>query len=234
MPTNKDSHWRFHGVRTRLSTSSLGVAHITPLLPIAELEARKIQSLLERLALMGTTNVFTSAISRSQQSFFETLGFEPYDDLELLSHDLSSPIFKLKERLDRGRRSDWQRILDADNAAFSGFWKLDQSGLLEALNATLRTRVRLHQSSDLHGFAITGRTGRSAFLQRLAVKPVHQGIGVGRCLVADALNWAKRRSVREVLVNTQSNNHAALNLYQSMGFTVKNDGLVVLQWSPVT
>ena len=114
MPTNKDSHWRFHGVRTRLSTSSLGVAHITPLLPIAELEARKIQSLLERLALMGTTNVFTSAISRSQQSFFETLGFEPYDDLELLSHDLSSPIFKPKERLDRGRRSDWQRILDAD------------------------------------------------------------------------------------------------------------------------
>ena len=78
---NKATHWLFHGIRARLSDSSLGVAHITPLVPIAQLDAKKIQSLLERLALMGTTNVFTSAISRSQQSFFETLGFEPYDDL---------------------------------------------------------------------------------------------------------------------------------------------------------
>ena len=231
---NKATHWLFHGVRARLSDSSLGVTHITPLVPIAQLDAKKMRSLLDRLALSGTTNVFTSAISRSQQSFFEKLGFEPYDYLELLSHDLSSPICKPKQRLGRGRRSDWQRILSVDNAAFSGFWKLDRGGLLEALNATSRTRVRLHQSSDLHGFAITGRTGRSAFLQRLAVKPTHQGIGVGQCLVADALNWAKRRSVREVLVNTQSNNHAALKLYQSMGFAVKSDGLVVLQWSPGT
>tara|TARA_B100000427_G_scaffold210430_1_gene175418 strand:- start:332 stop:556 length:225 start_codon:yes stop_codon:yes gene_type:complete len=70
-----------------------------------------------------------------------------------------------------------------------------------------------------------------AFLQRLAVDPGHQRLGVGRSLVADALQWSRKRFVRELLVNTQINNFAALSLYESMGFIKKRDGLAVLRWN---
>ena len=85
--------------------------------------------------------------------------------------------------------------------------------------------------NEISSFAITGRSGRTGFLQRLAVDPRYQRTGIGRSLVADALQWSKRWFVNELLVNTQIGNTGAQKLYESMGFSKKSDGLAVLKWN---
>ena len=64
--------------------------------------------------------------------------------------------------------------------------------------------------------AITGRSGRTGFSQRLA-DPRYQRTGMGRSLVADALQWSKRWLVNELLVNTQIGNTGAQKLSNPWG-----------------
>ena len=53
--------------------------------------------------------------------------------------------------------------------------------------------------------------------------------GIGRALVLDGLLWARRRGAASLLVNTQETNAAAVELYESMGFTREAYGLAVLE-----
>ena len=55
-----------------------------------------------------------------------------------------------------------------------------------------------------------------------------QGRGLGRELVADSLDWLRRRGVTEAVVNTQVQNERALQLYLRMGFRLQPSGLEVL------
>ncbi len=86
--------------------------------------------------------------------------------------------------------------------------------------ATPRHRARLAGDADAHlaAYAITGRDAGQGFLQRLAVDPAHQRRGLGRALVLDSLQWLGRWRVRRVLVNTPTDNEAALSLYEQVGF----------------
>ena len=86
--------------------------------------------------------------------------------------------------------------------------------------ATPRHRARLAGDGDAHlaAYAITGRDASQGFLQRLAVDPAYQRRGLGRALVLDSLQWLGRWRVRRVLVNTPTDNEAALALYEQVGF----------------
>jgi len=75
------------------------------------------------------------------------------------------------------------------------------------------------------------RRQRTAYLQRLAVHPDHQGRGIGTSLIADGLWWATRRGATELLVNTQERNGGALRLYEHLGFRRATAGLDVLRWA---
>jgi hypothetical protein len=46
--------------------------------------------------------------------------------------------------------------------------------------------------------------------------------------VVDALRWVRRRGSTSVLVNTQLDNLAAMDLYLSLGFTAQPEQLCVL------
>ena len=74
-----------------------------------------------------------------------------------------------------------------------------------------------------------GRSGPTAYLQRLAVAREHQGAGLGTALVLDGLAWSRRRGVGHVLVNTQEDNTTALGLYERLGFEREEHGLAVLR-----
>ena len=80
----------------------------------------------------------------------------------------------------------------------------------------------------MSGYAVTGRAGRTGYLQRVAVHPAARHRGVGRTLVVDALRWLHRRGSAGALVNTQLDNMAALGLYESCGFRRLPVGLCVL------
>ena len=231
MSLEHPQQWSTNGLRVRTSGVSNSTAHITPLFPAQKLIKTHVLRSLETLQAAGITEVFTSALRSKEKQFFMNLGFKLHEELFLLAHNLDTPINFPTRPTRRVRRSDWDTILRLDNAAFSSFWQFDTSALAEALAATPRTRMRIDAPDIPLGFAITGRSGRMGFLQRLAVHPDYQRMGVGRSLVADALQWSHKRFVKELLVNTQTNNLGALSLYESMGFIQKRDGLAVLRWN---
>lgn len=119
-------------------------------------------------------------------------------------------------------------MLAVDHAAFDAFWRFDAPGLVDARTATPAARVRVIDDGRVVAYAITGRSGQTGYLQRLAVHPDTAGRGLGTALVHDALAWCRRRGATSVLVNTQQANERALDLYVRLGFVLQPTGLAVL------
>ena len=117
-----------------------------------------------------------------------------------------------------------------DHAAFPPFWRFERTAIDDALRATPTSRVRVavDAGDEPVGYAIAGRAGRRGYLQRLAVSPNEQGHGYGRDLVVDALSWMAARGAHDAVVNTQTDNQRALDLYVRLGFRRQPEGLAVL------
>lgn len=123
-------------------------------------------------------------------------------------------------------------ILDLDDVAFGHEWRLDAESLADALAATSAARVWVSRRDDtLEGFVVAGLTGRTGYVQRLAVHPSVRRSGVASRLVARALQWTHRRGAKETLVNTEVTNVAALGLYDRLGFEALDHRLKVMERS---
>jgi ribosomal protein S18 acetylase RimI-like enzyme len=194
-----------------------------------------IDRCLDDLARRGYRSVLTSALTYAEQQPFLETGFVVHERLHLLRHSFQAlprhqPALTDGLRLRRAWRRDRDGALAVDGAAFSPFWRFDQQGLEDARRATPNSRFRVvDRHGEVVGYAVTGRAGAIGYLQRLAVTPEHQRRGIGRALVLDGLLWARRRGAASLLVNTQETNAAAVELYESMGFTREAYGLAVLE-----
>ncbi len=209
------------------------VAYLNPVagapLPSTEFVRRCVRSLTSQ----GYARVVTGALSMAEQATFRAAGFEVTEHLHLLSHDLRDiPVVDGgDDGLRRSGRQDRPSVLALDQLAFDPFWRLDGTGLDEAIAATPHTRFRVATTGGgdtVLGYAITGRAGRRGYLQRLAVHPDMQRQGLGTVLVADALRWLRRWRVERAMVNTQLANEGALALYERVGFRREPSGLSVL------
>jgi ribosomal protein S18 acetylase RimI-like enzyme len=208
-------------------------AHLTPgrSRPTPAAIARALDELAD--ARYGVA--LTAALPSAEQGPFLAAGFEVHERLHLLVRHLDDlpRLEHAPAELRRGHHADRPRILAVDAAAFPAFWRLDGPGLTDALAATPSARLRVGVGSEpdraIVGYAVTGRAGPRGYLQRLAVDPPSQGAGVGATLVVDGLRWLRRWGAKEVMVNTQEGNGAAVRLYERLGFRLQADGLAVLR-----
>ena len=227
--------WGWERARTGPWRGDGRIAYLAPLPPAGGPSADFLRRCLDTLAARGFTRVLTSALAPAEQAGFRALGFEEYERLHLLSHDLAEvprPSGEAAELLRRGRSGDWPAVLAVDAAAFSPFWRLDAAGLGEAIDATPSTRFRLAAQGRGGGgvlaYSVTGLSSAQGYLQRLAVHPNHRRMGLGRALGLDGLRWLRRKGVTEAVVNTQLGNEPALALYLSLGFRMERLQLSVL------
>jgi GNAT superfamily N-acetyltransferase len=189
-----------------------------------------LERCFQRLAGQGFTSVVTPALAPAEQRPFLLAGFDVHERLHLLAHDFVDAPPRVRAATRRARRHDRAAVLAVDGMAFSAFWRLDNAGLKDALEAVPSTRFRVTPAvGDVTGYAVAGRAGRQGYLQRLAVHPHSQREGQGLALVADALHWMRRRGVERAVVNTQLGNEAALSLYARAGFHMQPAGLAVLR-----
>ena len=189
----------------------------------------------------GYQRLRTSALSHVESEPFLRAGFQPCQQLALLSRPIQARPSKDSISpgngsiaIRRARRRDRPSVLAVDHAAFEPFWQLDQAGLRDALRATPFRHFRIaHQDADTGptGYAISGRSGPSGYLQRLAISPSRQGQGAGAALVMDGLKWMARWGATHVWVNTPQHNTGALRLYERLGFEQVPSGLQVLELS---
>jgi GNAT superfamily N-acetyltransferase len=188
----------------------------------------EIDELTAALHRDGVRRVLTPALAARDCAPFVAAGFAVHERLHLLRRNLNPPLpADQGERTRRARRSDFGDVLDVDHAAFEPFWQLGRDGIEEAVAATPQSRFRV-VGRPVRGYAICGSAARRGYIQRLAVHPDHQGSGLARRLLLDALGWLDRRKAASVLVNTQIGNDRAIALYEGMGFTLQPDGLSVL------
>ncbi|MFN8105650.1 MAG: GNAT family N-acetyltransferase [Acidimicrobiia bacterium] len=197
----------------------------------------------------GFRMVVTPALSPAEVGPYVQAGFHEREQLHVLVCDISglpqrhrpvSPPAGIEYR--RERVADLPATLAVDHAAFDDFWSFDSDALAEACNATPQSRFRVAAAgsntvlgdrgfapTDVVGYCITGRSRYQGFLQRLAVTPAAQGLGIGREFVWDAMRWLARRRARSCVVNTQESNVRARVLYESCGFSIAPAGLYVLE-----
>jgi ribosomal protein S18 acetylase RimI-like enzyme len=191
-----------------------------------------VRDCVARVRAAGYRELVTGPLTATAAAPFLDAGFTLREQLHLLVHSLGATLPPDRTaRLRRARRGDWTAVVELDTRAFPPAWRLGSSGLRDALRATPASRFRVGQREDDPipvAYAVTGRSGRQGYLQRLAVHPAVRGRGLGRALVADALGWFRRGGGHRCLVNTQVENHEAVALYEACGFRRLPSGLAVL------
>lgn len=196
-----------------------------------------VESWLATLADWGYERVRTNAVPPAVAGPLADAGFSVAQELALLRRDHDTPPRfdiprDVRPSSPRRLSSHLADVLDLDSICFGEEWSLDDDGLDDALNATTASKVWLARNDDvLEGFAVAGLTGRTGYLQRLAVHPSVRRSGVGSRLVARSLQWTHRRGARRTLVNTDVGNQAALALYDRFGFERLPAGLRVMERS---
>jgi GNAT superfamily N-acetyltransferase len=74
----------------------------------------------------------------------------------------------------------------------------------------------------LHGFAWIQTRERLGIIEPLGVRETLRGQGYGRFLLESALWELQRRGAQQAQIGTWADNHAALNLYQRLGFEYRD------------
>lgn len=224
--------WGRERARTGPWRGSPEVALLTPLpgAPVPTLAF--VRRCVDTLSARGFSAVVTGALAPAEQRAFLAAGFAETERLHLLSHSLTGlpRVHCQAARLRRARSGERDAVLRVDAASFPSFWQLDDAGLTDALTATPHSRfaVAVDGTGRVVGYAISGRSGRNGYLQRLAVDPSEQGRGLGRALVIDGLRWLSRWRAEQCVVNTQWGNEVALGLYERVGFRRLPEALAVL------
>ena len=59
----------------------------------------------------------------------------------------------------------------------------------------------------------------SMMVEELFVRPTHRGLGLGKRLLAEAVEYGRTHGCAEISVSTALDNHAAQALYRSQGLT---------------
>jgi len=238
-----------HGAVLRI-TPWHGGPHAVQVVPVAGPgpTTDEVVDVVSDLGRRGISTVVTAALAAIDQAAFRSAGFDDHEHLLLLHRPLTGgdravPDPRRDGRLRRStsgtapvRPGDRETVLALDRQAFthaSPTWQVDHEAMVDAAGATDDHRWRLVRRSPATtgpaGHALTGRTGTTGFLQRLAVHPAAQRRGVGSRLVVDALRWLVRSGARDAFVNTQPGNAAARSLYERHGFSIRPDGLDVLR-----
>lgn len=181
------------------------------------------------LALPRVSGVLSPPLLPAARPPWEQAGFHPHARLLLMRRDLSG-VPAAEHLVVPGDLRDLDEALRVDQAAFDPFWRFDRTALLEAVQATACRAVHLvrRPGGGLAGFAITGRNGPLAYLQRVAVNPAWQGRGIGRSLVRTAAAWAAAQGASALLLNTPDGTASAAALYAGEGFETVTRDLAVL------
>lgn len=112
---------------------------------------------------------------------------------------------------------DVDPLLQLDGAAFEPLWRFGRQRLIELL---MLCRVHVAElDGELIGYsALALSNPAEAHLARLAVHPVAQRKGIGRALLEHAIQVARDLGSHSLLLNTQTTNARAEQLYRSVGF----------------
>ncbi|HTO01671.1 MAG TPA: GNAT family N-acetyltransferase [Microthrixaceae bacterium] len=96
-------------------------------------------------------------------------------------------------------------------------------GFLELAISEERLWIAEVDDNEQAGYAVAVFVDESPHLQVVAVHPSHQGRGIGRALVNEVAEWARRRAADRLTITTFRDVSWNRPLYERLGFEVIDD-----------
>ena len=193
-----------------------------------------IEAAIEHARRRGARSIRTSALFPASAEIMEAAGFRQIDQLALLrlalDHERVAHLGAARHRVRTMHPWMHGRAAAVDQAAFGLMWGNDAAGIRDVRRATPVHHARLIKTGrNLAGFALSGAAADSGYLQRIAVAPDQRRRGIASDLVVDAVRWMYGQGRSRCLVNTGQGNHAALALYERLGFDRMADVLTIAE-----
>ncbi len=113
-------------------------------------------------------------------------------------------------------RSDLADIRRIEETSFSRPWKSETFD--EVLGTPGMEVLVAVAGAEVAGYAVLIVREREAELANLAVSGPHRGEGIGRALMARAIELCGERGARRMLLAVRESNRAAIRLYRRYGF----------------
>lgn len=135
-------------------------------------------------------------------------------------HPVEHPYIKDYDSISENHPLDWQKQFDLTN------W-----GLLFAYHKTERIGAALIAYRTPGVDMLEDRTGQ-AVLWDIRVAETWRGKGIGKALFEAVKVWSKTRKCRELKIETQNNNAAAVRFYQKQGCVLKTINIGAYQDLP--
>lgn len=119
--------------------------------------------------------------------------------------------------IDEASPTDAKGLLTVDGAAFPPLWRLDEQSIFSALrhNGYL---LKAELQDVIVGYVSGTWQEERGHLNRLAVHPQVQGLGIGKRLLAEGISRFHRAGAYQITLNTQTDNLASRRLYERFGF----------------
>ena len=120
------------------------------------------------------------------------------------------------EQVERNALADVMDVMaEAFDPAFGEAWTLPQLTGVMVMPGTWLTVARVDAAAL--GFALVRSVLDECELLLLAVHPLWRGRGIGRALLIESLNTARRRGIRSMNLEVRASN-TAIKLYENIGF----------------
>lgn len=194
-----------------------------------------LRSATDEVTAISGGGVFSPAMFAGSTRIWSRAGYQEVMRLEVMERPLAVGIDRPKGEVKVASKPSWPRLLEIDQQAFGGFWRMSLHGLQEALNSTTSATV-LTATTDgqVAGYAIVGSQWGTGYLQRVAVEPSQGGRGMGTDLVRAAVAWARTTSAATIVLNVRSVNERARRLYERCGFSQTGTQLRILCYGETT
>ena len=89
-----------------------------------------------------------------------------------------------------------------------------------------RAWVAVDEAGEPIGYLLVDLVDGRAHIEQVSVRPDHQGAGVGRALIDQALAWARQRNLPSVTLTTFADVAWNRPLYEHLGFRVLSEAEV--------
>ncbi len=90
----------------------------------------------------------------------------------------------------------------------------------ETLSSSSTTTYVWEEEKNVCGFAVVQLIGDEVYLQNIMVAPSFRRRGVAEKMLQKVMMWAKDQGAKELLLDVESTNEAAVALYKKLGMSL--------------
>lgn len=112
--------------------------------------------------------------------------------------------------------ADCKTAAELEKIIFSQPWS--EQGFLDAIAMEQNIFLIAEEAEELYGYIGMYQALDEGEITNVAVKPDKRNAGIGRKLVQQAVEQAKKQQIKQIVLEVRVSNNSAIHLYEKCGF----------------